>query len=238
MPDTLLLTGQYLCGFCRDRRHERCPHAIQNGVAKEAKARPRIWLCPCDRDGCGGKVLSCVTCKRVHNDVDPTERVCMDRDACQARINTIRANNPIYQQVKRIQEKHAMAKAENTTPREPAKPKTGTCKCGCDGATKGGNFLPGHDARLVSKTVESVITKSATEAQGRKVMAPFSDALKAKFEKSLGLAQEKAAKQKAAAAEKAEAAKVKAAEAKSKGNKPAASATEAPADVAPATATA
>jgi hypothetical protein len=131
----------------------------------------------------------------------------MDRDACAARIEVRRSNNPLYQQVREIQEKHRMAKEENTTKREPAKPKTGTCKCGCEGETKGGNFLPGHDARLVSVTVQAVLDKKVTEAAARKTMAPFSDALKAKFEKSLGLQRDKAAKAKANAEAKAQAKK-------------------------------
>lgn len=104
-----------------------------------------------------------------------------------------------------------MSKAENTKTREPAKPKVGVCKCGCEGATKGGNFLPGHDARLVSTLVGEVIAKKTTEAAARKRMAPFSDLLRAKFDKSLGLAQDKAAKkverEQAAKAAKAEKAK-------------------------------
>lgn len=46
--------------------------------------------------------------------------------------------------------------AANMTPRRRRSPKadrprTGTCICGCEGATKGGRFLPGHDAKLKSK---------------------------------------------------------------------------------------
>jgi len=33
------------------------------------------------------------------------------------------------------------------------KPKTATCNCGCKGTTKGGRFLPGHDAKLKSRLV-------------------------------------------------------------------------------------
>ncbi len=208
---TLVITGTRLCGFCSDGNHNRCPHAIENGLSKATPPRPRIWLCPCAEPGCGGTILSCIRCKRVHDDVDPTERVCMDRDACNARIDHGRRNNPIYQQVREIQEKHRMAKEENKPVREPAKPKVGVCKCGCEGATKGGDFLPGHDARLVSQTVKAVLEKKQTEAAARKTMSPFSDALKAKFDKSLGLAQAKVTK--AAEAEKAKA-EAKAAKAK------------------------
>lgn len=33
-------------------------------------------------------------------------------------------------------------------PRQAARPTSGTCICGCEGTTKGGRFLPGHDAKL------------------------------------------------------------------------------------------
>lgn len=218
MTDTLVLTGSLLCGFCNDGHHDRCPHAIENNVTKENPPRRRIWLCPCEEPDCGGTILSCVNCKKVHDDVDPATRLCMDQDACAARIEARRANNPLYQQVHEIQEKHRMAKEQTKTEKAPAKPKVGTCKCGCEGETKGGNFLPGHDARLVSRLVnEVVVDKSTTEANARKTMAPFSDALKGKFEKQIGIAKDKAAKrveaEKAKKAAKAEAEKAKSAKA-------------------------
>lgn len=211
MPDTLVITGTHPCGFCKDGRHERCCRAIDNGVTKTTPVRARVWLCPCEETGCGGKILSCVRCKKVHDDVNPDNRVCIDLDACTARMETRRANNPLYQQVREIQEKHIMAKAENTKTREPAKPKEGTCQCSCEGKTKGGTFLPGHDARMVSRLVGEVLDKQTTEAKARAALKPFSDALKAKFEKSLGIAQEK--EQKRAEAEKAKADAKKAADA-------------------------
>ena len=87
------------------------------------------------------------------------------------------------------------------------KPKTGTCVCGCNGTTKGGKFLPGHDARFVSTLVTSVsdanFTK-ASEQSARKSLKDVgaSDALTGKFDKSLGIARDKAEKAKAAKAEK------------------------------------
>lgn len=106
------------------------------------------------------------------------------------------------------------------TEKKATAPKTGTCVCGCNGTTKGGKFLPGHDARFVSTIVANVeeanFSKAALQS-GRTRLKDVgaSDALRAKFEKSAGLAQERrdkkaqAAKDKAAqkAADKAEAAK-------------------------------
>lgn len=98
-----------------------------------------------------------------------------------------------------------------------AAPKTGTCQCGCNGTTKGGKFLPGHDARFVSTLVGNAEDKGFTKASldaGRKSLkdAGASDALKAKFEKSANLAQERRDKKEQAAKDR-EAAKAEKAKA-------------------------
>lgn len=105
-----------------------------------------------------------------------------------------------------------MAKTTETKVKREAKPKVGVCKCGCNGATKGGNFLPGHDARFVSEQVGFVLGKSKTEAVAKKEIAAISEALEAKFVKSLGLARAKATKQAEAEKQRQADAKAKAAE--------------------------
>lgn len=35
----------------------------------------------------------------------------------------------------------------------PPRPTSGVCECGCEGKTKGGRFVPGHDAKLASRLV-------------------------------------------------------------------------------------
>lgn len=211
-------TSAYTCSFCLEGRHAKCYRALVNG-------NKGVYLCPCAEPNCGGKILSCIDCKKVHDDVRPDTRQCIDRDGCNSRILARRQNDPIYQMVVQIQEKQAMAKEENKTPRAAAKPKTGVCKCGCEGTTKGGNFLPGHDARYVSEQVGFVLTKAKTEAVARKDIGAISEALQAKFDKSLGLARAKADKQAQAEKDRKAAAKVKADEAaKAKADKAKASA--------------
>lgn len=89
------------------------------------------------------------------------------------------------------------------------------CTCGCGDQTKGGKFLPGHDARYVSERVSAIFTSGKHSAKAEKDQRAkikkdgVSDALVAKFEKSLGLAVEKENK-------KAEAKAAKDAEAKEK----------------------
>ena len=44
--------------------------------------------------------------------------------------------------------------------------KTGTCICGCGGTTKGGKFLPGHDARF-----HGLLKRGLTEDEARAIGA-------------------------------------------------------------------
>lgn len=88
--------------------------------------------------------------------------------------------------------------ATETTPKAPKAPKVGACKC-CGGTTKGGMFLPGHDARYVSEQVAFIMQGSKAEADVREDFGTLSDALGKKFERSLDLAKEAKAKKEAAA---------------------------------------
>lgn len=55
----------------------------------------------------------------------------------------------------------AAPKAEKA-PREPKPAKAGQdCTCGCGGVTKGGRFLPGHDARYHAALKREAAAKAA-----------------------------------------------------------------------------
>lgn len=76
--------------------------------------------------------------------------------------------------------------------------------------TKGGLFKPGMDARYVSLRVAEVVEAKFTQKATAAALAQMkkdgvSEALVGKFNKSLGLAQDKAAKAAAAAKAKADA---------------------------------
>ena len=46
------------------------------------------------------------------------------------------------------------------------------CECGCDSKTKGGRFLPGHDAKLKSQLLQAIKTGPArTAAKARNRMS-------------------------------------------------------------------
>lgn len=124
--------------------------------------------------------------------------------------------NPAYQIIDEIEETkmaRVAAKTAEKAPRAAAAPKTGVCLVTGE-PTKGGLFKPGMDARYVSDRVKEVMDREVgVVAQRKRLKADgVSEALQAKFEKQLGIAQEKASKAKEDA--KAPAAPVKAAAAK------------------------
>lgn len=157
-----------------------------------------------------------------------------------ARVEASRANNPYYLKVIESERRAKVAKQEENKVQAEKKAKTGICKCGCEGVTKGGNFLPGHDARFVSEQVAHVIGKNKTKAVARKQIADVSEVLAAKFDKSMTLREEAEAKRDAAIKERKEAkakadAEKKAKAEKAKADKAAAAAAKA-AEKAPANA--
>lgn len=200
------------CGFCQSGFHDRCcigvkhqgPHVkYQNGV---------VWICGCEDCEIGRR--KCAYCgNKTTHEVNPDTWECLDVEGCHALVEERRFNDPLLRQLREIQEitmaKIEEAKTEKAATRV-AKAKTGTCVCGCDGTTKGGKFLPGHDARFVSGLVGTVSEAKFTaksEQTARKALtgAGASEALIGKFDKSLGLAKDKAEKQAAAAKAKADA---------------------------------
>lgn len=88
-----------------------------------------------------------------------------------------------------------MAETAEKTPRKKAEPKVGKCLV-TGKPTKGGNFLPGMDARYVSLLVTDVTEGKSTQAQAEaKIKGDLGEKhanLLAKFQKSLGLAKERA----------------------------------------------
>lgn len=211
-------------GYCNAKNHDKCPGRFRKHVlaivyrdgkqvvgADGRKATRQIdTLCPCPC-GCATKV-HCLECKTAADapgaEIDPDTWSCLDRTACDARRQARVDAYPVVQFLKEYSQNMTTAQAEKaTTTRTPAAPKTGTC-IHTGRPTKGGKFAPGQDAAYVSAKVASVMNKETTEAQVKKEMAGhgLSDALVAKFEKSMRLRREAVAKkveaERAAAAEK------------------------------------
>lgn len=201
-----------LCGFCNDKNHKACSVGVRANGRRDAHPDGLIWACRCENEACGPGRRKCTYCNnRNTEEVDPGTWECFDIEACRASVQTKRESDPLYHQMNEIKEKADMAKIEENkekaAKRAEAKPKTGTCVCGCEGTTKGGKFLPGHDARFVSTLVKSTADAKFTaksEQAARKALKDVgaSDALVGKFDKQFGIAKDKAEKKAAADAEK------------------------------------
>lgn len=172
-----ILIQQVTCSFCKntapgpDGTHPRCPGAIR------VPGTDRIIVCKC----CTPPNGQCTTCGN-RDDVDPLTFYCLDRYACSARVQKRMEANPLHRQLqevrleaaaKRKRDRHLQGSilngvvasgvvevdsfetTRNGKPRKPARPREGKCAC-CGEPTKGGRFLPGHDARLVSALIKRI----------------------------------------------------------------------------------
>lgn len=160
------------CAYCTNttrnpqtKLHDRCPGAVR------MPDNDRVFVCSC----CAPRNGMCTTCgNRAKDEVDPITWYCLDRHACAARVQQRTAANPVFKQLQEARLEAAVRRRDDRRDQErirsgidpddpsevdsfaqhrsrpPARPRTGKCLC-CDGATKGGRFLPGHDAKLVSR---------------------------------------------------------------------------------------
>lgn len=150
------------CQFCADGFHGSCPGAVRN-------ARPGNKLIKCY---CCTREPYCVDCKAPH-DADPETWSCRDRAACQLRVLARLEQSPLHRQLQECRSDSAerarrirlaadairsgvpldeideFARPVEKKARQP-RPATGACEC-CGEPTRGGRFLPGHDARLKSR---------------------------------------------------------------------------------------
>lgn len=147
------------CGFCAQTpgRANPAPHAGCPGVVTNGNGI--VLHCPCR---C--RAIHCRSCGNEQTgDVDPIRWRCIDTATCAVRVadkrEAVRVSllGPNYKpkdakMTNPIQDALAGSRREaaGTTTRRSARPKVGVCECGCAGATKGGKFQPGHDARLKS----------------------------------------------------------------------------------------
>lgn len=192
------------CGFCNDNKHEKCSVGVKHRGRHDKYPNGVVWTCRCTDGGCTAGRRKCAYCNNRNTDeVDPSTWECFDIEACRATVETRRENDPFTALLRDTYRRSDMAKIENdkvkAEKRAEAKPKTGTCVCGCEGTTKGGKFLPGHDARFVSVLVGSVAdakftAKSEQAARKRLKDVGASDALVGKFDKQVGIAQAKSVK--------------------------------------------
>ncbi len=173
--------AKHACGFCATGSHQHCPGGVLNGNQTE------VMICGCTQHPID---LRCFDCgARGSADVISAETwTCLDSDACEARLATRRreASVALYG-VEEDGTPRTPAPATTRREKAPSKPaKTGSeCRCSCGGVTKGGAYLPGHDARHISEVYKSAM---ATGQSVEDALAIFADkpALQAKLAKRFG----------------------------------------------------
>lgn len=188
------------CGFCLTGNHEKCPRVVGGRGFKVTK-------CPCE-DGTHTGILRCVLCKRpgAAEHIDQESYTCVNSEDCAIRQREAFSRYPVIRQLSAVRQEsnkegnpmsdidgNLVEGPASRTTRQKAEPKPPkSCRCGCDGQTKGGNFLPGHDARWVSALVKSTdLDDPQSIAEGQELAASVSAALGTKFEKAAMLARSK-----------------------------------------------
>lgn len=190
-------SGMIRCGFCISGACSQCPGGLEHKGGL-------IWKCGCTKHPL---VIRCLDCgNRNPEEINPDKYRCIDKQDCKDRASKRLNDNPVVQKIREItgmSETETEAKAA----KKPVKRNVQTSYClHCQEPTKGGKFVPGHDAQWVAKLVRDVMAGLTTEAKvAAHLRQVASDALAAKFTKSLGLARAKAEKEKLAAEQIAQA---------------------------------
>lgn len=206
-------TSPLICGFCQSGNHEHCPRGVRNGNGA-------ILPCNCPQPYCGGQVVRCLECKNEEeNEVSPDSWRCYDAEACRAEVAARLDRNPTIQLIREVEKRVSENTGTTTATKAEKAPKAPTYCLHCGEATRGGKFLPGHDARWVADLVKDVVdAKVKTEDQVLEQMgaAGASETLQGKLSKSVKLATEDREKRAAATKEAAEKKAAKEAEASEK----------------------
>lgn len=138
------------CGWCIDGNHDLCAVLIEISPGKR-------WSCPCD---CAASKTRCIDCGRRGVEVTKASR-CVDAEGCTDYRNRRFTADPAMQQIAKIQRTVSVQRAlardglpevTEGTSETLAGLIPGLCPC-CASKTRGGRFLPGHDAKWVGQVV-------------------------------------------------------------------------------------
>lgn len=203
------------CGFCTWPSHMHGSHELDARLTSTDNHCPvgvangdgiTIYKCTC---ACSVNLIRCLDCGLIErfedrDDLDPkaynewlTERAtsehevnpatwrCYDPAECAAKIERRLAADPLIQMIRSFQ-----ANAEKRVARERAerpsssRPTSGKC-LHCGEPTKGGMFLPGHDAAFLAAAVQTISAGDATLGDVLNTWTGLgvSEALRGKLEK-------------------------------------------------------
>lgn len=167
--------GGHICGFCSTNAHDFCKAVIRNGDTSLIK-------CPC---ACtSNKIERCTECHTSDPDHLGRPWLCDDRAACDGRVEARLAQSPTYQQIKALRARLDDIKAASREIKLATPKQGGLCLC-CGEATRGGNFLPGHDSRWLVNWVERIKNNEITKDAALAEVSKTSTHLAAKLEKRI-----------------------------------------------------
>lgn len=148
-PQGWRFANAHRCGFCIDGKCKegKCVSAIWWDQSKQ------LYICPC---ACNVGHTRCTRCGERDVEVTTTTSQCVDVEACNGTLAKKRANNPSYQALLRAREGLERPTIADRVESKPKPIPGGKCLC-CGDATRGGLFLPGHDARYVSVQADAFI---------------------------------------------------------------------------------
>lgn len=152
--------GQHRCGFCLDGKCDdgKCVSAIYWDQSHQ------LYICPCE---CNVGHTRCTRCGQRDVEVTTDTSVCVDVEGCDGELAKKRANNPSYMAILAAREA-AMGSRKASEARPVPRPgsasrsSSGACLC-CGEPTRGGLFLPGHDARYVSLQADAFLAADPDE---------------------------------------------------------------------------
>lgn len=194
-PNATPLRGVALCGFCMTGHHDRCAGVVFNpgggknkkdsqGRLVPATRTDQVWRCTCEASPrCGAS--RCLDCGEVDPElIDPNLCQCLDRGACSIRVEvaTTRARERFERGfgVRSVVAKETPSGSPRSKPVAVVRATAGECLC-CNEPTKGGKFLPGHDARWLSRQVQAIMDDPSSRESVEAAVKAASDALHAKL---------------------------------------------------------
>ena len=154
-PRPSVKTGKIRCGFCITGNHDKCCIAIPQGKGTTR----HIWRCACN---CVTGRTKCVNCSR--RDIEVTgQSTCLDAEDCRIYRDTKRRQYMAELTGKPIVDTPSDGQVMDAITRPKARAVSKVCLC-CGEPTRGGKFLPGHDARFLSLQLKRYLEEDDQDA--------------------------------------------------------------------------
>lgn len=147
--------------LCDEPGHPKFPYCTTCKNDHDGEVNAETWLCV-DSAVCAGKLAV----RRQNSQLWQTIQAAKSHSALRRKARRAEMESALAgvaaDQDDKIEQLHDMLdsliaarKTQPTNRKKAAKPKIGKCEC-CGEPTRGGRFLPGHDAKLVSALMERI----------------------------------------------------------------------------------